>query len=132
MNDLVDEKGLIVVNKSDLGIEKIDQNIKKYNPIYISIKEEKNLDVLIKAIKEKLKKKFIRSDDILITRERHRQNLEQCLFHLNNFEEKNSLEEFDKAAEDLRLATRHLGVIVGKVDIEEILGSIFSDFCIGK
>jgi len=132
LNDLVDEKGLIVVNKSDLGIEKIDQNIKKYNPIYLSIKEEKNLDVLIKAIKEKLKKKFIRSDNILITRARHRLNLEQCLLHLNNFEEKNSVEEFDKAAEDLRLATRHLGTIVGKVDVEEILGSIFSDFCIGK
>ena len=132
LNDLVNEKGLIVVNKSDLGIEKIDQKIKKYNPIYLSIKEEKNLDVLIKAIKEKLKKKFIKSDDILITRERHRQNLEQCVFHLNNFEQKNSVEEFDKAAEDLRLATRHLGTIVGKVDVEEILGSIFSDFCIGK
>ena len=132
LNDLVNEKGLIVVNKSDLGIEKIDQEIKKYKPIYLSVKEEKNLDVLIKAIKEKLKKKFIKSDDILITRERHRQNLEQCVFHLNNFEKKNSLEEFDKASEDLRLATRHLGVIVGKVDVEEILGSIFNDFCIGK
>ena len=132
LNDLVNEKGLIVVNKSDLGIEKIDQEIKKYKPIYLSVKEEKNLDVLIKAIKEKLKKKFIKSDDVLITRERHRQNLEQCVFHLNNFEKKNSLEEFDKASEDLRLATRHLGVIVGKVDVEEILGSIFNDFCIGK
>ena len=129
---MVDEKGLIVVNKSDLGIERIDQKIKKYNPIYLSIKEEKNLDILIKAIKEKLKKKFVRSEDIFITRERHRQNLEQCLFHLNNFVEKNSLEEFDKAAEDLRLATRHLGTIVGKVDVEEILDSIFRDFCIGK
>ena len=132
LNDLVNEKGLIVVNKSDLGIEKIDQEIKKYKPIYLSVKEEKNLDVLIKAIKEKLKKKFIKSDDILITRERHRQNLEQCVFHLNNFEQKNLLEEFDKASEDLRLATRHLGVIAGKVDVEEILGSIFNDFCIGK
>ena len=41
-------------------------------------------------------------------------------------------QDFDKAAEDLRLATRHLGMIVGKVDVEELLGSIFSDFCIGK
>ena len=90
------------------------------------------MDVLLSAIKEKLKKNFIRSDDILITRERHRQNLEQCIFHLNNFGEKNSIEDFDKAAEDLRLATRHLGTIVGKVDVEEILGSIFNDFCIGK
>ncbi len=132
LNDLVDEKGIIVVNKSDLGVEKLDDKIKKYNPIIISIKEEKNLDKLIFSIKEKLKNKFITSDDILITRERHRENLEQCLFHLKNFEKKNELEDFDKAAEDLRLATRHLGVIVGKVDVEEILGSIFSDFCIGK
>ena len=54
------------------------------------------------------------------------------LRHLKNFEEKNEAEDFDKAAEDLRLATRHLGMIVGKVDVEEILGSIFNDFCIGK
>ena len=46
--------------------------------------------------------------------------------------QKKEIEDFDKAAEDLRLATRHLGMIVGKVDVEEILGSIFNDFCIGK
>ena len=45
---------------------------------------------------------------------------------------KTGAEDFDKAAEDLRLATKHLGMIVGKVDVEEILGSIFNDFCIGK
>ena len=49
-----------------------------------------------------------------------------------NFLDKNNKKDFDKAAEDLRLATRHLGMIVGKVDVEEILGSIFNDFCIGK
>ena len=48
------------------------------------------------------------------------------------FNEKSEADDFDKAAEDLRLATRHLGMIVGKVDVEEILGSIFNDFCIGK
>ena len=40
--------------------------------------------------------------------------------------------DFDKAAEDIRLAIRHLGMLVGKVDVEQILGSIFNDFCIGK
>ena len=67
----------------------------------------------------------------MITRERHRQHLEQCVQNLENFENKNKTEDFDKAAEDLRLATRHLGIIVGKVDVEEILGSIFNDICIG-
>ena len=40
--------------------------------------------------------------------------------------------DIELAAEDLRMATRHLGSIVGKVDVEEILSSIFKDFCIGK
>ena len=54
-----------------------------------------------------------------------------CKFFRNSLE-KNDKKDFDKAAEDLRLATRHLSMIVGKVDVEEILGSIFNDFCIGK
>ena len=131
LKSLVSEKSLLVINKSDLGIES-SKDLKKYNPIYISLKNEKNLDQLISAIKNKLKNKFINSEDILITRERHRQHLEQCVSHLEKFKNKNETDDFDKAAEDLRLATWHLGMIVGKVDVEEILGSIFSDFCIGK
>ena len=132
LSNLVKEKAIFVLNKSDLGTEKINSNLKKLNPIYISLKKEKNIEELIFAIKKKLKNKFITSDDILITRERHRQHLEQCVLQLKKFEDKNKVGDFDKAAEDLRLATRHLGIIVGKVDVEEILGSIFNDFCIGK
>ena len=56
----------------------------------------------------------------------------QCVDYLNIFLEKKDNKDFDKGAEDLRLATQQLGMIVGKVDVEEILGSIFNDFCIGK
>ncbi len=58
--------------------------------------------------------------------------MEQCVLHLEKFEKKKNTNDLDLAAEDLRFATRHLGIIVGKVDVEEILGSIFNDFCIGK
>jgi len=132
LKGLLDQNAILVINKSDLLEGDIDPEIKKLDHVLISIKENLNIDELISKIKNNLKNKFITSDDILITRERHRQHLEQCLEHLKNFNKKNEVEDFDKAAEDLRLATRHLGMIVGKVDVEEILGSIFNDFCIGK
>ena len=129
---LLYENAILVINKSDLLKKDIDPEVKKIDHVLISIKENKNIDELILKIKNNLKNKFITSDDILITRERHRQHLQQCLDHLKNFNQKKEIADFDKAAEDLRLATRHLGMIVGKVDVEEILGSIFNDFCIGK
>jgi tRNA modification GTPase len=130
--NLLKNDSILVVNKSDLieGVETTD--FKKFDHILISIKNNINLDNLISKIKDHLKNKFISSEDILITRARHRQHLEKCLEHLKSFNEKNEIEDFDKAAEDLRLATRNLGMIVGKVDVEELLGSIFNDFCIGK
>ena len=130
--DLVDKNSILVVNKSDLLNEELKPEIKKKEHILISIKNKKNIDDLVLKIKKKLKEKFIISEDILITRERHRYHLEECLNHLKNFEKKNTSLDFDTAAEDLRLATQHLGMIVGKVGVEEILGSIFNDFCIGK
>ena len=131
-DDFKSKKSILVVNKIDLREDLFNKNFEKYISVTISIKQEKNLGELINLIKENLKNKFIHQDDIYITRQRHRTNLEKCVEHLTNFEEKKSLEDFDKAAEDLRLATRYLGTIVGKVDVEEILGSIFNDFCIGK
>ena len=132
LNDLLKNDAILVVNKSDLLKEKIETDISKFNHVLISLKENLNIDMLILKIKDQLKNKFISEEDILITRERHRQHLVQSSDHLKDFLEKSDKKDFDKAAEDLRLATRHLGMIVGKVDVEEILGSIFNDFCIGK
>ncbi len=98
----------------------------------MSIKNDQNVDKLIEAIKFKIKNQFLKTDNILITRTRHREHLNECYKHLGIFLEKKDNNEFDKAAEDLRLSIRHLGTIVGRVDVEEVLGSIFENFCIGK
>jgi len=132
LKKLLTQNAILVINKSDLIKKKLSSKLKKYEHVLISIKEDKNLNKLIGKIKSKLKNKFTTTENILITRERHRQNLINCAQHLEKFKMKKSAQDFDKAAEDLRLATRHLGMIVGKVDVEELLGSIFNDFCIGK
>jgi len=132
LKGLLAKNAILVVNKSDLLKGKINKKLKKYEHILISIKKESNINKLIIKIKSKLKNKFTNVEDTLITRERHRQNLINCVHHLEKFKKKKSVQDFDKAAEDLRMATRHLGMIVGKVDVEELLGSIFNDFCIGK
>ena len=132
LRGLLTNNAILVINKSDLLKKKLNIKFKKYRHVLISIKKDLNLNKLISIIKSKLKNKFINTENILITRERHRQNLINCVYHLQKFKEKSATNDIDKAAEDLRLATRHLGMIVGKVDVEEVLGSIFNDFCIGK
>jgi len=132
LNDLLEKNSILVVNKSDLIKGKLNVKFKKHKHVLISIKKDFQLNKLISKIKNKLKNKFTTTEDILITRERHRQNLINCVQNLEKFQKKKFAKDFDKAAEDLRLATRHLGMIVGKVDVEELLGSIFNDFCIGK
>ena len=131
-NEKLKDKSILVINKSDLGIDNLKNYDFKVTPYFISIKNDSNVKKLVDAIKSKLKKQFLKTDNILITRSRHRLHLKECYKHLEIFLEKKNNQEFDLAAEDLRLAIRHLGTIVGKVDVEEILGSIFENFCIGK
>ena len=128
--DLINQDSIVVLNKSDLSSDNSGEY--KNNGILISVKNNKNIDKLIDLIKDKLSKKIIDTKNILVSRERHRNKLNLCLLELEKFLEKKQSKEIELAAEDLRMATRHLGAIIGKVDVEEILGSIFKDFCNGK
>ena len=130
IKDLINKDSIVLLNKSDIK----DNQSHKFDveTILISVKNNKNIDILIKKIKEKLSKKFNFNNSTFITRERHRVKLNSCLKEIDNFLKKDQKKDIELAAEDLRMATRHLGSIVGKVDVEEILGSIFKDFCIGK
>ena len=132
LNDLFDKSSILLVNKTDLYDFKVPEQLKKYNPFLISVLKETNIDKVISEIKYILKKSLYTSTDVFITRERHRIDLNNCILSLQDFKNKNLNEEFDKATEDLRVAVRNLGKVVGKVDVEEILSSIFNDFCIGK
>ena len=128
---MINKDTIVLLNKSDVQ----DKQNHKFDvdTVFASVKNNKNIDKLINKIKEKLSKKFSsKNNSHLITRERHRIKLNWCLKELDNFLNKDQNTDLELAAEDLRMATRHLGSIAGKVDVEEILGSIFKDFCIGK
>jgi tRNA U34 5-carboxymethylaminomethyl modifying GTPase MnmE/TrmE len=75
------------------------------------------------------------SEDPLITRERHRAHLQQCVDRLRACAA--HLRDRDAAtlvlaAEELRQAIRALGCVTGRVEVEDLLDVIFRDFCIGK
>ena len=130
IQNMVNKDTIILLNKSDVS----DKQIHKFDvdTVLASVKNNKNIDKLIDLVKSKLSKKFTSNNSALITRERHRVKLNDCLKEIDKFLKKDQNKDLELAAEDLRMATRHLGSIVGKVDVEEILGSIFKDFCIGK
>tara|TARA_B100000767_G_scaffold161808_1_gene151851 strand:+ start:12100 stop:13428 length:1329 start_codon:yes stop_codon:yes gene_type:complete len=129
--NLINKDSIVVLNKSDVNNQQ-NHNFKQAEVILVSVKNNINIIELTAKIKDKLSKKFVQPNNVLITRERHRNKLNDCLEEIDNFLKKDQNRDIEMAAEDLRLATRHLGAIVGKVDVEEILGSIFKDFCIGK
>ena len=130
IQNMINKDTIILLNKSDVS----DKQNHKFDvdTVLASVKSNKNIDKLINLVKAKLSKKFSSNNSALITRERHRVKLNDCLKEIEKFLKKDQNKDLELAAEDLRMATRHLGSIVGKVDVEEILGSIFKDFCIGK
>jgi len=130
IKEIINKDSIVLLNKSD--IKENQNHIFDAETILVSVKENKNIDILITKLKEKLNKKFTSNNSVLISRERHRVKLKDCLKEIDKFLKKDQNTDIELAAEDLRMATRHLGSIVGKVDVEEILGSIFKDFCIGK
>jgi tRNA modification GTPase len=96
----------------------------------ISILKGIGTNKLISLIKEKAEEKFGHDRDTpVITRQRHRNYMQKALEHLQRFNIDNPIELI---SEDLRLAAFELGVVTGVINVEEILGSIFSNFCVGK
>jgi len=125
--DLYDEKSILVINKSDDIEFKSPSSLKE--KIEISALNGDGIDDLIAHIIKRLQNIVGQSDAPALTRARHREALEKANASLERFLTA-PLPEL--AAEDLRLAVRHLGSLTGRVDVEDLLDMIFRDFCIGK
>lgn len=97
----------------------------------ISVRTGDGLDALVQRIAAIAGQRIGDQTSPALTRERHRESLNLCADALGNFLAGDA-DQHELRAEDLRMAVQALGQITGRVDVEDILGQIFSRFCIGK
>lgn len=124
-----DPADILVVNKSDLSDEKPFLD----GVLYISAKTGHGLDALESRLAGLIRERAGDGAAPLITRRRHRLALESALFHV-----KHAMDLIERGGgaelvgEDVRLASRQLSSLIGEIGVEEVLGAVFSSFCIGK
>ena len=135
---LIDKKTLIIINKQDkknFNGEFILKTFKNFSFIgvhQISIVTKFGYKKLIQDLENIVNSLYVNQSDTLISRSRHRNLLEKTSKHLNNYLKISQSNDVEKVAEELRIASNYLGEIVGFIGVEEVLGRIFKDFCIGK
>lgn len=122
-------KQITVFNKSDLSGRLIGDISDGINAaVAVSAKNGTGIKQLTEAIRTGLG--FQGDDeDLILARRRHLNVLEQALGLMDSA---SALDEPELVAEELRLAHRLLGEITGVFSTEDLLGEIFSSFCIGK
>ena len=125
----VDPQDLKLVNKVDL----VPKSLAAPDIFQLSIKTNSGVAAFEEALGARIEEMFGRGEEPLITRARHRKELEACV---NALDGALSLlrvgGETALIAEELRHAARGVGRITGRVDVEELLDVVFRDFCIGK
>lgn len=127
----VDSDTLVVVNKSDLGGGDTPPPPGTPEPIRISATTGAGMEALVAALRLKLDAEQARAagEGAPLTRERHRALAAEALAALDRAL---AAPDLELQAEDLRLAARALGRMTGRIDVEDVLDRIFSEFCIGK
>lgn len=126
----------VIVNKIDqLKQTARIENNESHQKIYLSAKTGEGMELLREHIKKIAGFSLNGNEDVFIARTRHlealrlaKQHIESGLLHLQN--ENNKTPEL--LAEDLRLAQLALEEITGRYSSDDLLGKIFSEFCIGK
>ncbi|MDY6403464.1 MAG: tRNA uridine-5-carboxymethylaminomethyl(34) synthesis GTPase MnmE [Bacteroidales bacterium] len=132
--NLKDKKLIHILNKEDKAklSDKEKEDLKCKGYVIISAKEKHGLEFLLEKI-ESMTPKTDFNNKVFLSNTRHYQimnkALEEIKLAIQNVEAGISS---DLIAENIRMATNYIGEITGEVCNEDILGNIFSNFCIGK
>ena len=126
----------IVVNKIDLltddQLRRVESGFDRELTIHLlSCQIAKEVDELVNALARFAERTFT-TEPALVTRARQRAHLKETVLALRDAQRAAHDDREEIMAEQLRLATRALGKLLGRVDVEDILDVIFRDFCIGK
>jgi tRNA modification GTPase len=121
---------VLVLNKADLGNA---DSIQVRNEIAhrVSAKTGAGMAELKKSLTDLVQAKTSVASNAVMVRLRHSLAVEESIRFLNDALEKDS-GALELMAEDVRKAASALASITGRVGVEELLGQIFSEFCIGK
>lgn len=139
LRDLRDRIAIIAINKIDIPQVIKEETVREFSPnlkiIRISAKQGAGLEELKIAIYETFlgNKKIYHGTEVILSELRHKVAIQKAEKSLNSFLE--SLKRGDSPeflAVDLRYAMDSLGEITGEITTEDILGKVFSKFCIGK
>ena len=125
---------IYVGNKADLKIEKyVINHFKKNNFLMISANNSIELIKLKDKIDLFITKNLVNEESSIMINERHFSSLTNVNESIINVKKNlNNKSNTDLLALDIKYALNHLGEITGEVTNDEILGNIFSKFCIGK
>ncbi|MDR3326030.1 MAG: tRNA uridine-5-carboxymethylaminomethyl(34) synthesis GTPase MnmE [Rhodospirillaceae bacterium] len=126
---LIDDRALIVVNKCDCQTKSLPNKIRDRSFLVVSAKTGIGIDSLISELTNQVTLLLKKDDVPMITRVRHRNALQKTEIAIRRALQAPFIE---LVAEDIRLASRNLGKITGKIEVEEMLDVIFNEFCIGK
>jgi len=134
IKDFPDKNLIIVANKIDIGDSKlIESHFNEFKHICISAKHGTNIDELKQQISSCIDLNEINTNSSVVTNSRH-----YDLLCKSSVEIQNVLKGIDNKisgdllAIDIRQALQYLGELTGEVTNDEVLGNIFSKFCIGK
>lgn len=124
----VDDRYLFIRNKIDL----LNQTPSvKQSVIALSAKTGAGVDLLIKAIKTKVGFNG-EHEGVFLARRRHLEALANAQVHMETTTVQFHASSYELAAEELRRAQQALSRITGEFSADDLLGRIFSSFCIGK
>ncbi|MCL2131558.1 MAG: tRNA uridine-5-carboxymethylaminomethyl(34) synthesis GTPase MnmE [Lentimicrobiaceae bacterium] len=131
--DFSDKKMIIIANKSDLlPRTSLPNSCRGFDIIKISAKQQENMDSLLQKLQDFVSNSTSESQ-VVVSNIRHYEALNQAMQALQQAEESFDAElSQDIVALDIHRILHHLSEVIGEVSNEDILGEIFSRFCIGK